>query len=233
MIGGSRSRLGTFGVLVAALVAVPASVHAASLALTTQRLTAVATCALAAYPSTALVDADSYVQQLVPTMTAGNGASMTVRTGNGTNDRSYVRFDLTKCLVAVPANAIVRTATLQLYVTAMSASCRVLDVFAAPSSWAEGTVNWNNQPVGTAINNPPASQRTSSTQVGSPMACANRTNNRYVSWDVTADVGRFVNGSATNYGWLIRDDTEGSATSYGETFTASNGGSLVISYTLV
>jgi hypothetical protein len=73
-------------------------------------------------------------------------------------------------------------------------------------------VNWNSQPFGTAVNNPASASRTSSIIVGTPAACANSTPNAYVSgWDVTPDVQAFVNGTAINNGWMIRDDVEDGA----------------------
>jgi len=56
---------------------------------------------------------------------------------------------------------------------------------------------------------------------------------------VTADLQAYVAGSATNYGWMIRDDAEGSATTNTETLSAKELGSLaretqlVISYVTV
>jgi hypothetical protein len=56
---------------------------------------------------------------------------------------------------------------------------------------------------------------------------------------VTADVSSFVAGTASNFGWMLRDDVEGSATAYTETFSAKNLGTasqapqLVITYVSV
>ncbi len=53
-----------------------------------------------------------------------------------------------------------------------------------------------------------------------PAAVENLTNNTYVSGAaLTADVAAFVAGSATNFGWMLRDDAENSATT--RTWTAS------------
>ena len=56
---------------------------------------------------------------------------------------------------------------------------------------------------------------------------------------VTTDVAAWVAGSSTNNGWMIRDDTENSATARTTTFSAKNLGTaaqapeLVISYVTV
>ena len=44
--------------------------------------------------------------------------------------------------------------------------------------------------------------------------------------DVSTDVGAFVAGTATNNGWMIRDDTESSATARTVTFSAKDLGTL-------
>jgi hypothetical protein len=55
-------------------------------------------------------------------------------------------------------------------------------------------------------------------------------------WNVAADVQSFVAGSATNYGWMIRDGTEGSTTAERAEYRSENYSSatmepqLVISY---
>jgi hypothetical protein len=233
-----RSRCRVAGAAAAVLAVGTATVEAANLNLTSQHLTSLATCALVSYPAAAPIAADSFVAQASPTMTAGSATTISVASWSGANVRAYVRFDLTQCLVSLPASGIVRAATLRLFVTAMSSACRTLDVFAAPSSWTESTVDWQNQPVGTATNNPPSAQRTSFAQVGSSASCANKTVNQYVAWDVTADLGKFVAGTATNSGWLIRDDIEDSSTFKTEVFTSQDAGTLsqapqlIVSYTL-
>ena len=43
---------------------------------------------------------------------------------------------------------------------------------------------------------------------------------------MTADVASFVAGTATNFGWMIRDDTEGSAATRTATFAAKELGTV-------
>ncbi|HEY6379439.1 MAG TPA: DNRLRE domain-containing protein [Candidatus Dormibacteraeota bacterium] len=225
---------------VAVAIACPLAAHAAALTLTSQRLTTLSSCMLDSFPSSAAIDADTYVQQGSPATNAGAATSMVVRSSAGANDRIYVSFNLAKCSPAIPAAAIIRNATLNLYVTAIPATtCRTLDIFKIAAAWSEAGITWNNQPVGASINNPPTAQRTSSTTVGPSSPCVYTTANQYIPWSVTADVSQFVAGSATNNGWMIRDDTEGSATARAETFTTREAGvltqapQLTVSYTLV
>jgi len=88
-------------------------------------------------------------------------------------------------------------------------ACRTDDAFRVTSSWTESRITWNNQPFGTTLNNPASGQRTDAITVGST-PCQNTTNSSYVTgWSVAADVQAFIGGSATNNGWMFRDDVEG------------------------
>jgi hypothetical protein len=137
-----------------------------------------------------------------------------------------LRFDLTRCTPAIPGTATIKVATLRLFVTAVPGVCRTEDIFAITAPWAEGSLTWNNQPVGTATNNPPSAQRTDSITVGSA-PCQNTGSNVYVTgWNVTTDVQRFVASTAINYGWMIRDDAENSATARNARFVTRELGNI-------
>ena len=214
-----RWRVGAL--LCAALIGLSVDIGAAaSLTLTSQALTPYRTCTLTATPVTTPIVADAGVQQATPAGNFGALTSMNVASGGGVNRRIYVRFDLTQCSPAVPSTAVVRLATLRLFSTALPAACRTVDTFRVTAAWAETTLTWNNQPFGTAINNPATAARSGSFDVGTPVGCQNRTNNTYVSGaSLTSDVAAFVAGTSTNFGWMLRDDVENSATT--RTWTAA------------
>lgn len=234
---GGRGRCGL--AVAAWLLGLPLVGQAAGLALTSQHLTVVRTCALAALSPAAAIGADTYAEEAAPTASFGKASTMTVASWLGADARVYVRLDLARCLVAIPAGATVRTATLRLYVVALSSGCRTLDLFPSPSSWSEATLTWQNQPAGTALNSPPSTKRTAWLQMGSAAGCPNSVANTYVAWNVTGDVAAMVAGAAGNNGWIIRDDSEGSLFPYGESFVTQDAAiptqapQLVISYTLV
>ncbi|MDQ2935026.1 MAG: DNRLRE domain-containing protein [Chloroflexota bacterium] len=193
---------------------------AASLTLTSQALTPYRTCTLTATPVTTTIVADAAVQQATPAGNFGALTSMNVASGVGVNRRIYVRFDLSQCSPAIPSSAVLRLATLRLFSTALPAVCRTIDLFRVTAAWGETTITWNNQPFGTVINNPPTAGRSGSFDVGTPVGCQNATNNTYVSGaTLTGDVAAFVAGTSTNFGWMLRDDVENSATT--RTWTAS------------
>ena len=60
-----------------------------------------------------------------------------------------------------------------------------------------------------------------------------------VGGTVTSDVASFVSGASSNFGWMIRDDVEGSATTRTATFAAKELGTvaqepqLVVTYVTV
>jgi hypothetical protein len=213
---------------------------AASLGLASQALTPYRTCTLTATPATTTVVTDASVRQATPGSNFGTATTFDVASGNALNRRTYLRFDLTACIPAIPAAAIVRLATLRLYVTALPGVCRTLDLFRVTAAWGESTVTWTNQPFGTTINNPPGTSRSGSFAVGTPVGCQNRTTGSYVvGGTVTSDVAGFVSGGSSNFGWMLRDDVEGSATTHTVTFSSKNLGivtqapQLVITYVAV
>jgi len=200
---------------------------AASLWLVSAALTPYRTCTLTATPATTAVVADAEVRQSTPTSNFGTTAALTLTSSGSANGRAYIRFDLVACSPAIPASATIRLATLRLYLSAASAACRTLDIFRVTTAWTETGLTWNNQPFGISLNNPPTASRSDSFDAGTPVGCENRTAGTYaVGATVTTDVAAFVGGSATNLGWMIRDDAEGSGTARTTTFSAKQLGTL-------
>jgi hypothetical protein len=236
----SRIWLSVLGTGTGILLAVGVlSGSAASLSLTSQNLTPYRTCTITATPAISTAVTDTTALQGTPNGNFGALTTLTVASGNGVNQRIYLRFDLTVCSPAIAASAIVRLATLRLYMSAAPAACRILDIFRVTAAWGETTLTWNNQPFGTTLNNPPTGSRTGTFSVG-PAGCQNPAAGVYVvGGTVTSDVASFVAGTATNFGWMIRDDTEGSSPTRTATFTAKELGTvaqepqLVITYVTV
>ncbi len=225
------SLLAGFGVSVGA---------AASLSLTSQAFTPYRSCTITATPATTTAVIDSTVRQGSAATNFGALTTLTASSGSGVNQRMYLKFDLTACSPAVPTSAIVRLATLRLYMTAVPAACRTMDLFPVTAAWTEAGITWNSQPFGTTLNNPPTASRTGSFNVGTPVGCQNQATGSYVTGGtVTGDVASFVSGGSTNLGWMIRDDVEASATTRTATFSAKELASvaqepqLVVTYVTV
>ena len=183
--------------------------------------------------STSMID--SGVSQATPATNSGAAVTMLVRSSGAVNQRAYVQFDLTKCTPSIPVAATVSNATLRLWATAVATQCRTEDIFPATAAWTEAAITWNNQPFGTALNNPASGTRTDGVNVGTA-PCTYTAAAQYVSWNVTADAQKFAAGTMTNNGWMIRDDVEGSATARTNTYGTSDAASvprapqLVVSY---
>ena len=210
---------------------------AASLNLASVALTPYRTCVITATPATTTAVIDASVRQGNATSNFGTQTTNNVATQNAQNRRLYIRFDLALCSPAIPSTAVVRLATLRMYVTAMPAACRTVDVFRVTATWTEAAITWNNQPFGSTVNNPAGGSAADTFAIGTPVGCENRTTNAYiVGATPTADVAAWVAGTATNYGWMLRDDVENFATTYTSTFAAKNLGTpaqspqLVITY---
>lgn len=212
---------------------------AASVSLTSQKFTPYRTCTLTATPTTTTVITDTTVRQGSATTNFGTVNPLTVSSASGANQRTYLKFSLTSCSPTIPTTAIVRLATLRLYMTVVPAACRTMDIFPATTAWTEAGVTWNNQPFGATINNPATGSRTDSFDVGTPAGCTNQAAGYVTGATVTSDVAKFVSGASTNNGWMIRDDTEGSATTRTTSFAAKELGTvaqepqLVVTYVVV
>jgi hypothetical protein len=212
---------------------------AAHLNLTSLAFTPYRTCTITATPATTPSVIDATVRQGSATSNFGTATTSTVASGSGVNRRLYLKFDLTQCSPAVPASVLIRLATVRLYLTALPTVCRTLDLFAVTAAWTETAITWNNQPFGTAINNPPTASRSGSFSVGNPVGCQNLATGYVSGATVTSDVASFVSGGNTNLGWMIRDDAEGSTTISTATFSAKELGTvaqepqLVVTYVTV
>jgi hypothetical protein len=212
----------------------------ASLNLASQALTPYRTCVITGTPTTTAAVRDASVRQASATSNFGTSTTNNVATASSANRRLYLWFDLTQCSPTIAASATVRLATLRIYATGVATVCRTVDLFRVTASWTEAGITWNNQPFGTAINNPASGSASDSFTIGTPAGCQNQSASAYIANAIiTSDVAAFVTGSATNNGWMLRDDVEGSATSYTETFSAKDLGTvsqapqLVITYVAV
>jgi hypothetical protein len=192
---------------------------AASLNVSSQKLTPYRTCLVSATPATTPAVADATVMQASATTNFGSATTSATSSGSSANQRAYVRFDLTSCSPTIASSATIRLATLRLYLSGVPAACRTLDVFRVTASWTESGLTWNNQPFGTTVNNPASGSRSAAIAVGTPSGCTYQAAG-YVAASVTTDVAAFVAGSASNFGWMLRDDVESSATVRTSTFSA-------------
>jgi len=148
--------------------------------------------------------ADSWLYEGNSNTNYGGDDTMEVQSDSGKNGRTIVQFDLSQ----IPTGSTVSSATLSLYASAVPAVIRTYDAHRITTSWAEGTVRWKaGWPWTTAGGD--FNVATSSTTTPGTAG--------WMDFDVTSDVASFLTGTA-NYGWLIKDETEDSATTYTTTF---------------
>jgi len=176
--------------LIAATLGAAGVAWAASLAITPQKLTSFRYCIVRAS------NADSDVDEGIPTDNLGTSTDLYVLSEFEGNRRAFVKFNLSTC--NAPTSATVTTATLSLYMTAAPSTSRTYDVRRVTATWTEAGVTWTNQPAVGGV--------TSSTTTGT-------TPDVRRTWTVTADAQAWIAGTATNYGLRVSDATEGEAAS--------------------
>jgi hypothetical protein len=140
---------------------------------------------------------DGYVNAALATTNFGTSTLLSISPNTVSTERAFVRFDLTTCSPAIPADALVRSATLSLTVAAAVLATRTIDLRSATASWTEAGVTWNAQP---AV----AGSVTSSAGVTVGQAAGT-----VISWNAVSDVQSFVAGASTDFGFRLSDSAEG------------------------
>src|SRR5438874_11969568 len=155
---------------------------------------------------------DTYVQQALPTSTAGGTATtLTISPVAGAQDYAFIRFNLSGC--SLPTTAGADSAVLTVRVT--TAGSDTISLFPVTSSWSSSTLTWNGVP-GLTIG---------STATGT--FSASTTGAKTVT--VTADVDAAIKAGAL-WGWELRA-TSGTATvasGAAESGTAANRPSMTL-----
>ena len=163
--------------------------------------------------STVTATADSWVLQDSPGNNNGSDADLYIQTKTGTpaqNRRIYVNFTMP----TVPAGCAVSAATLRL-TSSSAVGTRTLQAFRAGALWTEGGVTWTNQPG-------PTGSATNLTTSGTGLK----------QWNVLTQV-QAIYSSANHWGFMLRDQTESSATDAQQKFngrTLTNPPQLVVSW---
>lgn len=188
-MAGVAVAAGAFGVGVA--VAATLGVTSSALTVSTGASSiAATTCSLNAAPN------DSYVSQASAASNFGTATTLNVRSSAAANMRAFVQFSLSTC--SIPANALITNGELKLFMSSAPTASRTYDAHRVTASWAEGTITWTNQP---AV----AASATASVATGT-------TSSVTLKWNVTSDVQAFLDGTSSNFGWRIKDQTEDAAT---------------------
>jgi hypothetical protein len=157
---------------------------------------------------------DTYVQQALPTSTAGGTATtLTISPIAAAQDFAFIRFNLSGC--SLPTSAGADSAVLSVRVT--TAGADTISLFPVTSSWSSSTLNWNG---------------VSSLTIGSTATgtfSASTTGTKTVT--VTADVDAAIK-AGTLWGWELRATSGAAIIAIGasENGTSTNRPSMTLSY---
>lgn len=129
---------------------------------------------------------DTYVQQALPTSTAGGTATtLTISPTALAQDYAFIRFDLSGC--TLPTTAGADTATLTVFVTTNGND--TISLFPVYSSWNSSTLTWNG---------------VSGLTIGSTATTSfSASSNGSATVTVTADVDSAIK-AGTLWGWELR-----------------------------
>jgi hypothetical protein len=150
--------------------------------------------------------------------------------------RALIKFDLS----SIPSNAVITSATLYMTISAdVSSNARSFRVYRLVRSWVESEATWNIAATGTNWGTAGAGNTTTDydpTAWATTAFTANETVGTEKAWalDVT-EFEKFINGTYTNYGWVIRADTENNDQYIfysSSNATSSNRPRLVVEYTV-
>jgi hypothetical protein len=143
---------------------------------------------------------DALINSQTPTTNEGNSLDLACWswTNNGsTNARSLMQFDLT----SIPTNAVIQSATLNLYCNTTSAITQLHSGSNASflrriiTSWQENTVTWNTQPSTTTVDQVTLGASTSNNQ-------------NYLNIDLKSMVSAWVADANGNYGLMLQLQNE-------------------------
>jgi hypothetical protein len=189
--------------------------YAASLGLSTNKLFAWSqTLTKGTCNQTSTTADDTYVQQLLPTSTAGGTATtLTISPVAASQDYAFIRFNLSGC--SLPTTAGADSAVLTVRVT--TSGNDTISLFPVTSSWSSSTLNWNGVS-GLTIGSTATGTFSSST-----------TGNKTVT--VTADVDTAIK-AGNLWGWELRATSGTASVAIGaaENATSTNRPSMTLSY---
>jgi len=148
--------------------------------------------AIIAYPKAASAQeyacfgavADSYVQKSQPAVNFGGADYLRLLWLDANADQAiaYLRFDLS----AIPSNALISSATLELYLQSASVDAN-FTLARVTSPWQEFNITWNNRPGSTGLFDNPVHSATTGPK----------------KWNALQPVADWVSGAFANYGFRI------------------------------
>jgi len=156
---------------------------------------------------------DAWTNNTQPTTNSGSASTLNTGLSSGSTRRTYLQWDVS----AIPANAVIQSATMTLFQTSSTGPAN-LNVLRANGTWTETGLTWANQPIAVL----PAV--TTTTVLGAPTQV-------FVSFNLTTVVQQWVNGTHVNKGVVLQQGG-GNATSFAssEATTPANRPAVDICY---
>jgi len=182
------------------------------------------------------VSRDTYLDQANSSTNYGAATPITVKTSSGANRRVLVRMSGGSL---PPSGSAVKSGSLSLYMSTAPTSSRTYGAYRITNNnWTEGTgtagsgATWNlydGVTTWTTAGGDFNGTATATSATGTSSAVR-------ITWNILADVQGWVNGTYSNNGTLIKDQTESSSTAYTASFssredaTTTNRPQLTVSY---
>lgn len=163
--------------------------------------------------------ADTYLRQGTPNQNQGNETILQIQAAG--NNRALLRFNQ-QAIAATVGTGTLLSAKLRLYIVFNANNWgpagREVNVHRMTRAWTEQGATWNCPDDTNPFNSQPNCssawdmQKASQwpfVQTRTATVVHRNGDSGWVEWDVTPDVGLFLNGTAANHGWVIRKDNEG------------------------
>ncbi len=164
-------------------------------------------------PAILPVQADTWINQALPSNNYGNDSGLYVGRVTGNARNTLLKFDTS----SLPSSVVVISAALELYseINLLNAPEAATDIWADAiiSTWDEGTVNWNSKPVTQTMGDLPKAYATG-----------------WLRWDVTNLVRGWYSGTIPNHGIQLRLDPTGAGGYYFFALPSNSAARLVIAY---
>lgn len=181
---------------------------------------------------------DNWIQSNAAT--TNNGTDTEIRVGESSTVaavwRGLIKFDLT----SIPSGSTTSSNILSLWIFADdSSNARDFKAFRVLRNWSEGNSTWNNYDTGSAWTTAGAGSDGNDTDLTTAWATVAYTATESVGTEKqyslsTTEFDKFLNSTYTNYGWLIKADTENNDAyrhDSSSSATSSERPKLVVTYT--
>ena len=169
---------------------------------------------------------DATVNQGAPATNNGASTTLSTHTTTGANQRSLVRFDFGS--TSLSSNTAIKTSTLNLVPTAPLFSSRNQEVhrITGATDWTEAGVTWNTRNGATAWTTPGGDFDATATDTQpSGITAGTAVPFNVLSDSTSANIPQdWVNGTISNFGLIVRDQSEDGATwQFSRTITVTAG----------